>query len=112
MHTLDNLINKHPQLKMPLLIKLDVQGAELDVLSGGDHALALAEVVQLEVALMSYNQGAPDINRVLRFMAERGFVFFDICGFVKPIPRYLSQIDVLFVRKESKLRTDQFVFGT
>ena len=102
-HTLDNVLNKYPQLKTPLLIKLDVQGAELD-------ALALTEVVQLEVALMSYNEGAPDIDDVLKFMAERGFAFFDICGFHKVIPKYLAQIDVLFVRTDSTLRTDQFIF--
>jgi FkbM family methyltransferase len=110
MRTLDNVFSKYPQLKAPLLIKLDVQGAELDVLTGGSHVLALAEVVQLEVALMNYNQGAPDMNSVLKFMAERDFVFFDICGFVRPIPKYLSQIDVLFVRRDSTLRTDQFAF--
>lgn len=110
MHTLDNVLKKHPQLKTPLLVKLDVQGAELDVLSGGNHALALAEVVQLEVALMNYNEGAPDMNAVINFMTARGFLFFDVCGFVKPDPRYLSQIDVLFVRKDSTLRRDHFVF--
>ena len=101
---------RHPQLKTPLLVKLDVQGAELDVLTGGSCTLALAEVVQLEVALMNFNEGAPDMNTVIKFMAERGFLFFDICGFIKPDPKYLSQIDVLFVRKDSKLRQDNFVF--
>ena len=110
MHTLDNILTKHPQLKTPLLVKLDVQGAELDVLTGGRNALALAEVVQLELALMDYNEGAPTMNTVLNFMAERDFLFFDICGFVKPDPKYLSQIDVLFVRKNSKLRKEHFIF--
>jgi FkbM family methyltransferase len=110
MHTLDDVLDRHPEQKSPLLIKLDVQGAELDVLRGGNHALAIAEVVQVEVSLMKYNEGAPDISDVLRFMTERGFAFFDICGFHKPIPKYLIQIDVLFVRNESTLRTDRFVF--
>ena len=110
MHTLDNVLKNYPKLKKPLLIKLDVQGAELDVLSGGSNALAETEVMQLEVALMNYNEGAPDMNAVLSFIAERNFVFFDICGFIKPNPKYLSQIDVLFVRKDLKLRQDHFVF--
>ena len=110
MRTLDNVLKQYPELKALLLIKLDVQGAELDVLAGGSHALALAEIVQLEVALMKYNEGAPDMTAVVNFMAERNFSFFDICGFVKPDPRYLSQIDVLFVRNESTLRRDYFVF--
>jgi|ERR1035437_258506 FkbM family methyltransferase len=110
MHTLDNVLKQFPQLKTPLLIKLDVQGAEIDVLAGGGYALALAEVVQLEVALMEYNEGAPDIEAVVNFMAANDFMFFDICGFVRPDPKYLSQIDVLFVRKDSKLRRDHFVF--
>jgi FkbM family methyltransferase len=70
MHTLDNLLDHHPQLKAPLFIKLDVQGAELDVLSGGSQTLAIAEVVQLEVALMNYNEGAPDMKTVINFMAR------------------------------------------
>ena len=108
--TLDNVLKGYQQLTAPLLIKLDVQGAELDVLAGGNKTLALAEIVQLEVALMNYNEGAPDINAVMNFMADHDFHFFDICGFVKPDPRYLSQIDVLFVRKDSSLRRDYFNF--
>jgi FkbM family methyltransferase len=110
MRTLDGVLRAHPRLRAPLLVKLDVQGAELDVLRGGASVLQAAEFVQLEVALMSYNEGAPTANAVFNFMAEHDFLIFDICGFVRPNPSYLSQIDVLFVRKDSKLRADYFAF--
>jgi FkbM family methyltransferase len=107
---LDSVLNGYPKIKGPLFIKLDVQGAELDVLRGGPGALGAAEVVQLELALMNYNQGAPSADTVIAFMAEHGYVLYDICGFIKPMPRFLSQIDVLFVRKDSTLRCDHFTF--
>jgi FkbM family methyltransferase len=110
MRTLDSVLKEYPQLNGPLFIKLDVQGAELDVLGGAASALQAAEVVQLEVALMPYNEGAPTANAVFNFMAERDFLFFDICGFVRPNHSYLTQIDVLFVRRDSKLRSDYFAF--
>jgi hypothetical protein len=43
-------------------------------------------------------------------MKERGFLFFDVCGYVKPKPPFLSQIDALFVLETSKLRKDRFEF--
>jgi FkbM family methyltransferase len=110
MRTLDGVLKEYPRLKEPLFIKLDVQGAELDVLRGGNGALQAAEVVQLEVALMPYNEGAPTANAVFNFMAERDFLVFDVCGFVRPNPSYVAQIDVLFVRADSKLRSDYFAF--
>jgi FkbM family methyltransferase len=110
MRTLDGVLKEYPQLKEPLFIKLDVQGAELDVLRGGRNALRAAEVIQMEVALMPYNEGAPLATTVFNFMAELNFVVFDICGFVRPTPPHLAQIDVLFVRADSTLRNDYFVF--
>lgn len=110
MHTLDTILSRHPKLKAPLFVKLDVQGAELDVLAGGSRTLSMAEVVQLEVALMNYNEGAPDMKAVIDYMAGRDFLFFDVCGFLRPDPTCLSQIDVLFVRKGSMLRKEYFTF--
>jgi FkbM family methyltransferase len=109
-HTLDNLLSRFPQIKAPLFMKLDVQGSELDVLRGSSCALKIAEVVQLELALMNYNEGAPAADAVIEFMAKHDFVLYDVCGFIKPNPQFLSQIDVLFARKESMLRRDYFVF--
>lgn len=109
-YTLDSVLEENSRLREPFFIKLDVQGAELDVLLGGSRALNMAEVVQLEVALLPYNEGAPVANDVFNFMADLGFLIFDICGFVRQKPSNLVQIDVLFVRKELRLRRDFVVF--
>ena len=41
------------------LLKIDVQGTELEVLEGGEKTLSTCEAVQLEIALLPYNDGAP-----------------------------------------------------
>ena len=87
-----------------------MQGSELDILERGQTALAAAEVVQLEVALLQYNEGAPLAHKVIEFMVSKGFLFFDIGGFVRPKPLNLVQMDVLFVKKDSNLRQNFFDF--
>ena len=94
----------------PLFLKIDVQGAELQVLSGGTETLGRAALVQLEVALLPYNEGAPTFLEVIRHMDDRGFVPFDIAGFSRPTGADLAQIDVLFVDRESPLRLKRFEF--
>jgi len=105
MDTLDNLTAK-ASLRTPLLLKLDVQGFELEVLKGGRQTLALSEVVITEASLLPYNDGAPLFAEVVAFMNEKGFVAFDFCGQLRRESDYaLFQTDVVFVRRESNLRT-------
>jgi hypothetical protein len=111
MHTLDGIRRKHKQLKAPLFLKLDVQGAELDVLRGGRETLALAEVVQLEVPLIKYNEGAPDTSTVVNYMAAAGYSVLDIAGYVKPDRKSLSHVDLLFVSGNSSLQPKYFIFN-
>lgn len=59
-HTLDEVIEKH-DVPMPDFIKLDTQGAELDILRGGTRAPAHAKLVFLECPILAYNAGAPGI---------------------------------------------------
>jgi FkbM family methyltransferase len=54
MTTLDEVVGAST-LQGPVLLKVDVQGYELEVLRGGARTLALAEVVLLEVSLLEYN---------------------------------------------------------
>ena len=92
-----------------LFLKIDVQGAELNVLKGGPKTLARTELVQLEVALLQYNEGAPLMAEVIAFMAERDFHPTELAGLSRPRD-VLVQIDLLFAKRSSTLRQDFFNF--
>lgn len=106
-NTLDTITGDMPA---PIFLKIDTQGAELKVLSGGQETLARCGAVQLEVALLAYNEGAPQFREVIDFMDERGFVPFDFSGYSRPNGIDLVQVDIIFVPRDSKLRPDRFEF--
>jgi len=110
MRTLDEIVKADIRLNAPLFLKLDVQGAELEVLRGATTTISLAEIVQLEVQLLHYNERAPSAAEVIAFMDERGFAIFDIAGFVRPNDVDLVQIDLIFMRKSSAMRRDFFQY--
>ena len=90
-----------------LFLKVDVQGAELEVLKGATQTLQRAGLVQLETAILSYNEGAPTMREVISFMEERGFSPVDIAGQIR-IKGMLIQIDMVFAPTGSPLRPDYF----
>jgi len=105
MFTLDQ-VAADAQLEPPIFLKLDVQGYELEVLRGGLRVLGETEVALLEVSLIEYNQDAPLFADVVEFMNAKGFVLYDICGqHRRQTDHALFQVDVIFVRKDSHLRT-------
>jgi FkbM family methyltransferase len=81
------------------LIKLDVQGAELDVLRGGEKALRSAKIIMIEVSLCRYNYFAPLAAEVISYLHDRGFLFLAVnevlCHARAPI-----QLDCCFVCSE------------
>jgi FkbM family methyltransferase len=105
MNTLDDLVAA--EVKSPILLKLDVQGYELEVLRGAVKTLSEAEVVIIECSLIQYNEGAPLFAEVVSFMGERGFVVYDFCGQMRRAnDGALFQMDVIFVRENSRLRKE------
>tara|TARA_R110000868_G_scaffold277515_2_gene537292 strand:+ start:433 stop:1035 length:603 start_codon:yes stop_codon:yes gene_type:complete len=55
------------------LIKIDTQGSELDIISGGLTLCKKAKGILLEVSLTQYNEGAPLYDEVISFMKNLGF---------------------------------------
>jgi FkbM family methyltransferase len=106
---LDEVVQEVFPNESPLFLKVDVQGAELEVLRGGTETLARCELVQLEVAMLQYNEGAPLLPDVAAFMADRDFLPIEVSGFSRPRD-VLVQIDLIFARKDSPLRPERFVF--
>jgi len=107
MQTLDEVASKAAVVG-PLLVKLDVQGYELEVLRGSKGTLESTEVMVLELSLLEYNRGAPLAGRVLAEMGELGYAIYDICGqHRRAANRVLLQMDAIFVRESSPLRTSQ-----
>jgi FkbM family methyltransferase len=107
--TLDGVVG-NLSFSGPVFLKLDVQGAELEILKGGTDTLNRCELVQLEIALLNYNERSPTAAEVIAFMDSRGFDLFDVVGFIRPDDRNLVQIDAIFARNDSSLRPDFFQF--
>jgi len=66
----------------PYLMKVDVQGAEVQVLNGASRTLQTTEAVILEVTLFGTMIGGPQLYDVVSRMNELGFVVYDVYGFL------------------------------
>jgi FkbM family methyltransferase len=93
----------------PALAKIDVQGAELGVLSGMGDNLEHLDMLIVETSLIATLRGdAPEVVDVLGFLGDRGFVLYDIVGAMRrPLDRSLAVIDAVFVQSNSPLRVDR-----
>ncbi len=104
--TLDELIG-YSYEKIDL-IKLDVQGAELDILKGArEKVLLKCDLILMEVAFLQYNKGAPLAYEVFKFMDSIGFQSIDILE-KHHFGHDMIQADFLFARKDSVYVKDKF----
>lgn len=70
--TLDDVV-KQKNLPLPDLIKMDIQGAELDVLRGGKNTVINAKHIILELQCVEWNRGAPFKDDVIAYMDSIGY---------------------------------------
>ena len=95
--TLDNVLQRNEDYCQVDFIKIDVQGAELDVLKGASNSLKTAKFVLLEMPFFGeYNQGAPKFAEYVAFMDKHGFAPFEITEQHR-IRKFLRQIDFIFI---------------
>ena len=61
-------------LPRPILLKLDVQGAELDVLKGAENLLLFVDAIYCETSFVQLYESQPLANEIASYLIERGFV--------------------------------------
>lgn len=84
-------------------VKIDCQGAELDILRGGQRMIGHTDVILLECSFAGqYNAGAPTLLDYMSTLDSLGFAPLDITELHKS-NTILCQIDILFLRKTSPL---------
>lgn len=94
---LDTLVARE-NLSPPQLIKIDVQGAELDVLAGARATLAEVSALIVELSLIDYNKSAPLIASAMAAIDRMGFTCVDLCEVHRTGGGFVLQLDLLFVR--------------
>jgi len=109
MKTLDDIAKKF-NIEGEVFLKLDVQGAEKDILEGAKTILPHVSFIILETSLLDYNKNAPLIGDIIEFMKRTGFVLFDICEQHRKTDDTLFQVDLLFSRTSSVIRRKLNVF--
>jgi len=87
------------------IIKLDIQGSEIDVLKGLGKNIYFFEIIILETSVKEYNKGAPLFIDVINYMDKKNYSLYDICdlkrlGFKRS---FLIQLDAVFIRKNSSI---------
>lgn len=102
--TLDHVLNTQ-KLTAPILLKLDIQGYELEALKGGENLLEQIQYVYSECSFMELYQGQALASQVISFLSSKGFVLAGIYN-----PDYDSfgravQADLLF--KKDKMHPSE-----
>lgn len=77
---LDNLVNIHNQ---PHFLKLDIQGAELEVLKGSVNTLKNILGLEVEVNFKEIYKNIPLANDVEKFLYNQGFVLNDFLTYFR-----------------------------
>lgn len=108
MRTVDHIVEKHFDGCSPDLLKLDVQGYELEVLKGAEKSLPGMKAILAEVSLLDIHQNVPLLADMISWLEQRDWVAYDICGLTRrPLDQALWQADFIFVPRQSSLRIDK-----
>jgi FkbM family methyltransferase len=103
METLDSVLAE-TGIPQPDLLKLDVQGYELEVLKGAEKTLVAGPAVLMEVSTVELYKGSPLLHEVVAFMKAHGYHVYDVCALMRfQSNDTLSQLDLLFLQANSPM---------
>jgi FkbM family methyltransferase len=106
--TLDQLFAARATAADRILLKLDLEGHELDALAGAATLLASVEAILCEVQFYDIGKsGRPTFAEISRWLGERGFHLHDFAALSsRARDGRLRMGDVLFLRDGSALAAD------
>jgi FkbM family methyltransferase len=97
-----------PAFEKPALCKIDVQGAELGVLRGMGTRIDEIDAFLIEISTIATIRNAHEADEVIAFFSQNGFVIYDILSLNRrPLDSALAQLDVLFIKRNSPIRSDR-----
>ncbi|GCA80679.1 MAG: FkbM family methyltransferase [Microcystis aeruginosa LG13-03] len=96
--TLDRIYSSLPS--GVTLLKIDVQGYELEVLKGAKNLLSQIKFVLLEISLADLFEGGVEIDVIWQFIRNNGYKYHSIIDqYRDPKTQRILQMDVIFERK-------------
>ena len=102
--TIDELIVSQKWPTEFQVVKMDIQGAEVDAIKGGWRFLAKTQVLFTEASLMEYNTGSPGMLDLHTLLWRRGFELYDVIEVIRDKKSGIAfQVDLMWVRRSSSL---------
>ncbi|MBI5004020.1 FkbM family methyltransferase [Candidatus Kaiserbacteria bacterium] len=101
--TLDSIVQPEIDSGASFLLKIDVEGAEMDVLRGATETLKKCVAVVTELSVSRKYEGGAELGDVVSYLRDQGFSVYDLCsGFDRDDKLY--QLDAIFVRTDADFR--------
>jgi hypothetical protein len=94
---LDQAIRGVP-LEQPLLLKIDVEGFELNVLRGATEVLRRTDLLIVETSVAKRFEGAATFAAVVSFLASQDFALRDIVHIARDPRVGVRHADLVFAR--------------
>lgn len=99
--SLNDLCRIH-QYSGPFLVKIDVDGVEIEVLKGASTLMSPENIFIIEATMA---ENVPRFPRIIDFFRPYGFVLHDIVdNLYRPLDNALWQVDVIMVHESHPLR--------
>jgi FkbM family methyltransferase len=84
-------------IERPALLKIDVQGYEMEVVSGGGGVLRQVDAIVIEVAFEARYEGQPTFSAVVEAMHRVGWSFIRPLDFSYDDGGQIAEVDCLFL---------------
>lgn len=106
--SLDDVMASELDQEELLLLKMDLEGHELQALKGASRVLQSTQVVLAESALFGDPAPTNSPLQLATFLAEHGFTLYDVLSISgRPRDKRARQCDLLFVKNSSPISLDQ-----